>query len=321
MISVENIALASLSALFVLVGIYYVYKSIQVVSLYIFDGADARAVSILPFSIAYVINIVLVIVFMHSKQVSVELNFIILLIYGAMLIQLVRGRLLGYPCVKISNTKKNILFITGCFTFQVMILSGLILINHSKAPYTFDVFTMEALNNFIYCLISGSEFQSPLQLAIYVGCLVVLSSIIYYFDKKESRSKHMLKKDALLFLVIILHIFMDIVPKHVGLSFAIPVFLILNSVVFIHLHDEFGSIIRRASPINTKIASCNESIAILTKSLSKKKKFTKSDTNKINFIASLMKEDQILRESILGCWTLKAQKKAVLRAIRAKLQD
>jgi hypothetical protein len=83
------------------------------------------------------------------------------------------------------------------------------------------------------------------------------------------------------------------------------------------MKDEFKSIYRLAKGANSRIASCNRLIGIL----SKKRNFSRNDLVKINFIAEQIKKDKLLKEVVLNKLYISNSKRKVIGKIKRALNE
>jgi hypothetical protein len=277
-------------------GIYYLVNSIRTCYLYVSDGADPRSVAIACFSPIYILAAIMGFRSVLTGVISAEIDIFIILTYLAFLTQLLRGRLLGYPSTRIRINVKNILFILTCVLSLVSII-GTIVCYKTNTGFTIENLSYSNISKTVFSFLSIT-FLAPLTLLIFTLVPSLIYTImILYFDWKERRSKKTLFQDRLLFIPIIVHIMYNLIPYNsITGTIAHFAFQIIVLIVFIHMKDEFESIFRLARGVNSKIASCNKLVEVL----SRKKTYSRNDLIKINFIAEQLKKDKSLKDVVLN---------------------
>jgi hypothetical protein len=299
-------------------GIYYIVNSIRTSYLYILDGADSRSVAVACFSPIYVLAVIMGLKAVVIKYISAEIDIFIVLTYLAFLVQLLRGRLIGYPSTRIALKNKNILFIFTCVFFLIA-LGGTIASYRTNAGFIINNYSYENISKTVFSFLSISFLKSPILIVFTLLPSIMFTIFIIYFDWKEHRSKKTLFQDRLLFIPIIIHIVFNFIPYNfITGTIAHFAFHGIIIIIFAHMRDEFESIFRLSEGVNSKIASCNRLIEILAE----KKDFSRNDLVKIKFIAEQVKKDEFLKETTISkpCW-FNSKKRRVIYKIREALSD
>jgi len=290
------IALTLISgAVGIIVPIICIIISLKGFSLYVKDKMDGQILSILAFSINFLIISLIGSIIVFSGYYSSKLSYINIIVIFLLTIFLINSRLMAFPCIFFHKKVRILLYAI----FNILTIANIVVtlyffkfspnIHFSE----FNFYTLLNIYNHIFNL------EATLKFSIFNITLLwpVLSNIgfIFFFDIKEKRSKKTLKTDILLLGAPTFIFIYSVFNNQILFYFAPILFISLYFFILIIVWNNYKSILYRSSSIFITLESYKDLIQKIARndaSILKNKEYI------INSISKMIDDNNEIKEHL-----------------------
>jgi hypothetical protein len=293
--------------------VYFVVKSKKIFTDYVFDGGDASIPCLFSILLVLIFALVITTICTLTGVFKSEQSLIINLLYSTIVAMSLRGRILGYPSIKISMLKRSaLLFLAGLCIDVIIIVS--IAFYDSSFVGNLTGYTMLELSDEMLSVLSSTRTPGLLIPLTFFFCTLIMELGILYFDIKEKRNIRTIQKTFILMAGTFIFLFFGLVDVPNTPFVAIP-YLFIIWIIFSHFRFEVNKVIKRAEKPNTVADGLRKCI----RSLIRRKSYCDNDISRIKYVLKLFEEDEETAEAVISSFVASINSKSRHFAVLLKL--